>query len=327
MRKENSKAGVIGFAAVAAKLAPKFVSLGKLVKVGLAAATVGVYASVFNWKFAVVIVTMLFVHESGHIWAMKRCGMTARGIYFIPFVGAMAVGDDLFPTRKAEVYVALMGPIWGLAYALAALCIFGAFHAPLFAAAASWAALVTLFNLLPINPLDGGRVIKSITYSISGRMGLITLIAGMALAVVVMIVLNVWIFALVITLNLIEMAIESAERRDGGKIARYARRREKYEQKIRIINEELYDSVVSFPRELRLEKRVAGLRRRINGLQKRELIEKDQKKRPELTPMTRPEILKSAAGILAVAAAAFIIMFSVSHIPGADLALDVLVDG
>jgi Zn-dependent protease len=326
MAKENSKVDIIGFAAVAAKLLPKFVSLGKLAKVGLAAATVGVYASVFNLKFAIVIVTRLFVHESGHIWAMKRYGMRVRGIYFIPFFGAMAVGDDLFPSRKAEVYVALMGPIWGLAYALAALCIFGAFHAPLFGAVASWTALVTLFNLLPINPLDGGRVIKSITYSIHKKAGFITLVAGMVLAVVIMIVLNVWIFALIITLNIIEMAIEAAERRGGGKIVKYARRREKYEEKIRVINEELCAPVIDFRRELKLEKRVATLKRSINWLQKREILEEEQKKLPELTPMTKPEILKSAAGILVVAAVAFIIMFSASHIPGADLALDVLVD-
>jgi hypothetical protein len=238
----------------------------------------------------------------------------------------MAVGEGLFPSRKAEVYVALMGPVWGLVYALAALCAFGVFHAPVFAAVASWTSLVTLFNLLPVNPLDGGRVIKSIAYSISKRVGFITLMASMALAVVIMVVLNVWLFAIVITVNVIEMLIESAERRDGDKVARYARRREKCEQKIRVINDELYDPAIGYSRERKLEKRGDVLRRRIKALRKKEVREAEQKSLPELAPMTRTEIFKSAAGLLAVAAASFIIMFSVSHIPGADLALDVLVD-
>jgi Zn-dependent protease len=321
MEKEHSKAGIVGFAAVAVKLLPKVFKLAKVVKVGSMAVALGVYASVFNWEFALIIVTMLFVHESGHIRAMKRCGMRTKGIYFIPFFGALAVGADLFPSRKAEVYVALMGPVWGLAYACAALAVFGIFKAPMFAAVASWTALVTLFNLLPINPLDGGRVIKSITYSINGRVGLITLVAGMALAVALMMVLNIWLFALIITLNLIEMFLERPPR--GG----YGKFREKDEQKIgelrEQLNEELHSLRPDFTRERKLEKQIVRIERRVKRSFEREA---EEAKLRGMTPLTRPEIIKSAAGLLAVAAVSFIIMFAVAHIPGADLAFSVLVD-
>jgi Zn-dependent protease len=321
MKKEHSKAEIVGFAVAAAKLAPKFLKLAKVAKVGSAAVTLGVYASIFNWKFALIIVTMLFVHESGHIRAMKRCGMRTKGIYFIPFFGAMAVGADQFPSRKAEVYVALMGPVWGLGYACAALVVFGIFQAPLFAAAASWTALVTLFNLLPINPLDGGRVIKSIAYSISGTTGLVALIAGMVLAIVIMIVLHIGLFAVIIAMNIIEMLLESPPR--GG----YAGSREKSEQKITALRgrlkEELCSPLPNFSREQKLEKQIARLEKQIKrSLEK----EAEESKLREMTPLTKSGILKSAAGLVAVAAVSFVIMFAVSHLPGSDLAFSVLVD-
>ena len=109
-----------GLFTLAGKLGAKVVQvLAKLVKglkvgkVGLAGASLASYAYMFTWEFAAMIIFMLFVHESGHIWAMKRCGVKTKGIYFLPFVGGVAVADEEFPSRGAEVFIAIMGPIWG----------------------------------------------------------------------------------------------------------------------------------------------------------------------------------------------------------------------
>lgn len=178
----RSKAGLV---ALAIKVGPKVIGvLAKLVKglkvgkVGLAGASLASYAYIFTWEFAAMIMLVLFVHESGHIWAMKRCGVKTKGIYFLPFVGGAAVADEEFPSRGAEVFIAIMGPIWGLALALLTGLVYVATENPLFAAATSWMAMVNLFNLLPINPLDGGRIMKSIAYSVQSRVGLVFLIVG-----------------------------------------------------------------------------------------------------------------------------------------------------
>ena len=171
--------------ALSFKLGPKIVGvIAKIVKglkvgkVGLAGASLASYAYMFTWEFAAMIMFMLFIHESGHIWAMKRYGMKTKGIYFIPFVGGAAVADEDFPSRGAEVFTAIMGPIWGFALALLIGLVYVATENPLFAAAASWMAMVNLFNLLPINPLDGGRIMKSIAYSVHSRIGLGFLVIG-----------------------------------------------------------------------------------------------------------------------------------------------------
>ncbi len=152
----------------------------KFGKVALFGASFGTYALMFNWKFAVVLIGSLFFHESGHLWAMRRYGLKTKGMYFIPLLGAAAVSEDRFPSRKAETVIALMGPLWGFGLALATFAGYLASSAPILAALAGWMAMINLFNLLPINPLDGGRVMKSIAYSVSSRLGVLFLAAGLA---------------------------------------------------------------------------------------------------------------------------------------------------
>lgn len=185
-KRPASRAGAF---ALLFKLGPKLFSLllklVKGLKVGkfaLAGASFGAYAVLWSWQFALVFIASLVFHEMGHMWAMRRYGMKTKGIYLIPLLGAAAVAEDRFPSRKAETVIALMGPIWGFGMALASFAAYGVTDEPLFAALAGWMAMLNLFNLLPINPLDGGRVMKSVAYSLSSRLGTLFLWLGIGLA-------------------------------------------------------------------------------------------------------------------------------------------------
>ena len=144
------------------------VKAGKLL---LALASFAAYAFLFTWQFAVIIVGMLVIHECGHLRCMKHYGMKTRGIYLIPLLGAAAVAEDNFPSRRAEATIALAGPLTGAALAAGTGLVYFATRNGAFAAAAAWMALINLFNLLPVAPLDGGRVVKSITCSVGSRTG------------------------------------------------------------------------------------------------------------------------------------------------------------
>lgn len=178
----------IGLFVLLAKIGPKFLAIFtkllksvKVTKVGLAGASAATYAHLFTWEFALLIMVMLFVHESGHVWAMKRCGVKTKGFYFIPFFGGAAVAESAFPSRAAEVHIAIMGPIFGLAFSALIGVLYYFTGNPIFAAGASWGALINLFNLLPINPLDGGRIWKSVAFSVHSGLGLAFLLFGMLL--------------------------------------------------------------------------------------------------------------------------------------------------
>lgn len=156
----------------------KFAKMAKLVKIGMAATTFAAYAWIFSWKFALVLMFMVGFHECGHLWAMRRLGMKTKGFYFVPFFGGAAIPDDAFPSRGGEVFVAIMGPIWGALLSLVAAIVAIAANSPVIAGVASFWAFINFFNLLPINPMDGGRIIKSIAFSIHSVLGIVFLIAA-----------------------------------------------------------------------------------------------------------------------------------------------------
>jgi Zn-dependent protease len=176
----------------------------KASKLVLAVASFAAYAFLFTWQFAVIIVGMLVIHECGHLRCMKHYGMKTRGIYLIPLVGAAAVAEDYFPSRRAEATIALAGPLTGAVLAGGTGLVYFATGNGAFAAAAAWMALINLFNLLPVVPLDGGRVVKSITCSIGSRIGLVALIAGMLLGAVLAATADLWIFVIIIPLGLLD---------------------------------------------------------------------------------------------------------------------------
>jgi Zn-dependent protease len=182
------------------------VKAGKLL---LALASFAAYTFLFTWQFAVIILGMLVIHEYGHLRCMKHYGMRTRGIYLIPFFGAAAVAGDDFPSRRAEATIALAGPITGAVLAGGTGLLYFATRNGAFAAAAAWMALVNLFNLLPVVPLDGGRVVKSIACSIGSRAGLVAVIAGMLLGAVLAFAADLWIFVILIPLGLLDYLYDS----------------------------------------------------------------------------------------------------------------------
>ncbi len=204
-------------AKMGAKALPLFTKLfksAKLVKLGLATASFASYAYLLTWQFATAIIVMLFVHESGHVWAMRRKGVRTKGFYFIPFLGGAAVPEESFKSRDTEAYVAIMGPIWGLALSLVVFGYYFINPNPIFAATAGWMAFLNLINLLPINPLDGGRIIKSIILSLglnserNHKGVIISLIIVSATILLVLALGGLWLFFVLGILGLFEVIRE-----------------------------------------------------------------------------------------------------------------------
>ena len=125
--------------------------------------TIWVYAQFYGWPFAVGFVLMLLIHEMGHYLAAKQRGLNVGLPAFIPFVGAMINLRETPHDAETEAYVAYAGPFLGT------LAAFGAYFygrqtgQELWLAVAYSGFILNLFNLLPVSPLDGGRITQVIS--------------------------------------------------------------------------------------------------------------------------------------------------------------------
>jgi len=130
----------------------------KLKTLATMALTIGVYAADSGIWFAVGFVVLIFVHEMGHVIQLRREGIPASAPVFIPFVGAFVAMKGLPRNAYIEAKVGIAGPILGSLGAWATLAAGVATGIPVLLAVGHVALLLNLFNLLPVSPLDGGRV-------------------------------------------------------------------------------------------------------------------------------------------------------------------------
>ena len=137
-------------------------SLLKLGKVGGAALTmalsIAIYASIWGWRFAVGFVALIFVHEMGHFLAARERGLNVGLPTFIPFVGAWIQLREQPMNVETEAYVASAGPFVGSIGATAVYLWARHSDSMLLLAIAYSGFFINFFNLIPLSPLDGGRM-------------------------------------------------------------------------------------------------------------------------------------------------------------------------
>ncbi|MGC2781137.1 MAG: site-2 protease family protein [Bradyrhizobium sp.] len=117
-----------------------------------------VYAGIWGWRYAAGFIALLFAHEMGHYVAARQRGLNVGAPAFIPFVGAWIALKEQPVDVETEACVALAGPLVGTAAALAVYLWARSEDSGLLLAVAYSGLFLNLFNLLPISPLDGGRV-------------------------------------------------------------------------------------------------------------------------------------------------------------------------
>jgi Zn-dependent protease len=129
--------------------------------------SVAVYSRLFGWSFAVGLVGLLFIHEMGHAIVMKLKGIPVGGMIFIPMLGAAVFMRQMPGNAKDEAEVGIAGPLAGALVALVCLLLarsqMGSTGlAGIWGPLAYFGCFLNLFNLLPMMPFDGGRVLAAI---------------------------------------------------------------------------------------------------------------------------------------------------------------------
>jgi Zn-dependent protease len=163
LREKLSAAGAL-IVGILAKLKAILLLLPKI-KILATAATalvsIGAYSLIWGWQFAAGFVVLIFIHEIGHVIALRREGIKASAPMFVPFLGAVITARSLGDNALAEARVGLAGPILGSIGSAAVAVIGLVTHTGLLEALGYIGFFLNLFNLLPVVPLDGGRAMAA----------------------------------------------------------------------------------------------------------------------------------------------------------------------
>jgi Zn-dependent protease len=122
--------------------------------------------------FTVLLFLCVLVHEYGHILTARAFGISTRDVSLLPIGGVARL--ERFPEESREEFlIAIAGPMVNVAIALA-LMLAGANLNPDQLAAADIAkvslidrlaavnVVLAVFNLIPVFPMDGGRVLRAL---------------------------------------------------------------------------------------------------------------------------------------------------------------------
>ncbi len=142
-----------------------------------------------HWGFAglgtVALFASLIAHELAHSLVARATGTRVAGITLFIFGGVSQLEDEP-PTAASEFVMAVVGPMSSVAIGCALLSIWAVGQFLDWAAAPQallwWLFFVNFmlagFNSLPAFPLDGGRVLRSVLWAVTGDLRLATDVAG-----------------------------------------------------------------------------------------------------------------------------------------------------
>ncbi len=137
--------------------------------------------------FAGAVTSLLFfgsvlLHELGHVYAALRERIAVRAVTLFIFGGVAQIEQEP-RSPGAEFRIAIAGPLVSLALALIFHIVFRLVPEDgLLSASTSWLARINLilaaFNMIPGFPLDGGRVLRAVVWSLTGSLHRATHVAS-----------------------------------------------------------------------------------------------------------------------------------------------------
>ncbi len=117
-------------------------------------------------NFIFLVVLVLFLHEMGHLIAMKSYGYEDVGMFFIPFLGAVVTGRKEEMSQFQRIIIILAGPLPGIFIGVG--LILGVQYLglnPYFLVYGTMFIALNVFNLVPVDPLDGGKLFELLFFS------------------------------------------------------------------------------------------------------------------------------------------------------------------
>jgi Zn-dependent protease len=142
-------------------------------------------------NFIFLVVLVLFLHEMGHLIAMKSYGYEDVGMFFIPFLGAVVTGRKEEMSQFQRVIIILAGPMPGIIIGIGLILGVQYFDFnPYFLVYGVMFIALNVFNLVPVDPLDGGKLFELLFFSFNDTAKMVFHIISSSLLVAVGVYFN-----------------------------------------------------------------------------------------------------------------------------------------
>jgi len=144
-------------------------------------------------NFVFFLIFVLFFHEIGHFFLMKKFKYENVRMLFIPLMGAFVQGSKERYSQRESLLVVLAGPIPGVVVGCITIVIASQYQL-------QWAltlSFIFLFlntiNLLPLDPLDGGQLFKLLVHRQRDFFMMLFALGSSLLMIFVGLLLNDWL--------------------------------------------------------------------------------------------------------------------------------------
>ncbi|QRG69407.1 M50 family metallopeptidase [Brevibacillus choshinensis] len=178
-------------------------------------AVIGLSVMTGHFLEVLTLFIIVLIHEMGHVAMARELGWTVTEVQLLPF-GGVATMEDAYATDPLdEIVVALAGPFLNVVM-MAVSYLF--WYTGIWTEEWAYFFLISnltiaLFNLLPIWPLDGGRIVQAILcWFLPYRQAAMLSLTGSTLLAGLMVGLSAWelkINVLVIGVYLLSVNIQA----------------------------------------------------------------------------------------------------------------------
>ncbi|MCC5924370.1 MAG: M50 family metallopeptidase, partial [Crocinitomicaceae bacterium] len=109
-----------------------------------------------------LLLFVLLIHELGHFIMMKLFGYEELNMTFIPFLGAMVQGKKNEYSQKETIIMLMAGPLPGIIFGLLLINYSINNEIAWLVQLSVLLLFLNIVNLLPLDPLDGGQLVKNL---------------------------------------------------------------------------------------------------------------------------------------------------------------------
>jgi Zn-dependent protease len=126
-----------------------------------------------DYWFLFQILAVLLLHEGGHFIMMKLFGYENVRMLFIPLMGAFVHGTKKHYSQRQSLLIILAGPFPGIVLGVIFWLLGEQWNMAWMGELALMSFFLNVINLLPFQPLDGGKILQVLLF---GRAELLQLI-------------------------------------------------------------------------------------------------------------------------------------------------------